>query len=182
MRIEDPDNITRAPDGLPPASQPLWRRDFPIDWPQDEIRSRRQFINLLALTSLAFVVGQVWVVLLSVLRRARGLPPRVAIARVDEVPVGGARLFHYPRDHDACLLVRLADDRFVAFGQKCTHLSCPVIPRPEEGRFYCPCHEGSFDLLTGRPLAGPPRRPLPRITLEVRDGTVFATGLEREAT
>ena len=32
----------------------------------------------------------------------------------------------------------------------------------------CPCHEGYFDLDTGRQIAGPPRRPLPRIMLEVR--------------
>ncbi len=178
MKIEDPDNITVAPDGRPGAEQPLWRRDFSIDWPQDELRSRRQFINLLALTSLAFVAGQVWIAGLSLLRKARGRPPLLDVAGIDEVPVGGVRLFHYPGKGDACVLVRVTSDRFLAYGQKCTHLSCPVIPKPAEGRFYCPCHEGSFDLNTGRPLAGPPRRALPRITLELRAGRIYATGVE----
>jgi arsenite oxidase small subunit len=31
---------------------------------------------------------------------------------------------------------------------------------------------------TGRPLAGPPRRPLTRVVLEVRDGVIYATGVE----
>jgi Rieske Fe-S protein len=178
MRIEDPDNITVAPDGRPPAAQPLWRREFSIDWPQDELRSRRQFINLLALTSLAFVAGQAWIVALSFLRKARGQPPLLDIAAVDDVPVGGVRLFHYPGKDDACVLVRASADRFLAYGQKCTHLSCPVIPKPAEGRFYCPCHEGSFDLNTGQPLAGQPRRPLPRVTVEIRRGRIVATGIE----
>ena len=46
------------------------------------------------------------------------------------------------------------------------------------GRLHCPCHNGWFDLATGRPVAGPPQRPLPRITLDVRDGIIYATGVE----
>jgi Rieske Fe-S protein len=74
------------------------------------------------------------------------------------------------------VLVRLDETTFVAYDQQCTHLLCPVIPRLEEGTLHCPCHEGLFDLATGRPLAGPPRRPLPRIVLEVRGSTVYAVG------
>lgn len=178
MRIDDPDNITAAPDGRPIDEQPLWRRDFSIDWPKDELRSRRNFIGLLGLTSLAFAVGQAWIVCLSVLRKARGKPPLLDIAGIDEIPVGGSRLFHYPEKGDACVLVRVASRQFVAYGQKCTHLSCPVIPKPAEDRFYCPCHEGSFDLRSGQPLAGPPRRPLPRVMIETRGERIFATGIE----
>jgi hypothetical protein len=58
------------------------------------------------------------------------------------------------------------------------HLTCPVIPRVEKGELHCPCHNGIFDLLNGRPLAGPPRRPLASIKLEVRDGKIFAAGIE----
>ena len=76
------------------------------------------------------------------------------------------------------MLTRVAADRFVAYGQKCTHLSCPVIPKPEQNCLRCPCHEGVFDLATGQPLSGPPRRPLPRLKLEVRDAGVFAVGVE----
>jgi Rieske Fe-S protein len=42
----------------------------------------------------------------------------------------------------------------------------------------CPCHEGYFDLESGRPLAGPPRRPLPRVLVEVRGQDIYATGVE----
>ena len=33
--VIDTDEITRAPDGRPLDAQPKWRRDFPIDAPQD---------------------------------------------------------------------------------------------------------------------------------------------------
>ncbi|MGH7505467.1 MAG: ubiquinol-cytochrome c reductase iron-sulfur subunit, partial [Longimicrobiales bacterium] len=60
-----------------------------------------------------------------------------------------------------------------------THLLCPVIAQPERGRLHCPCHNGAFDIETGRPIAGPPERPLPRVRIEVRGDVVYATGIER---
>jgi len=178
--LPDREQITLPPDGRSLAEQPKWRQDFPIDWPQDHYVARRDFTKFMVLTSFAFVVGQAWIVMLSWIKGRRGKFPTVEIATVDTLPVGGAKLFHYPTEIDPCLLVRLSQDEFVAFGQKCTHLSCPVIPRPREGRFYCPCHAGSFDLKTGFPTAGPPRRPLPRILIERRGGKIFATGLAGE--
>jgi Rieske Fe-S protein len=76
------------------------------------------------------------------------------------------------------VLVRTRADALVAYSQKCTHLSCAVVPRVDEGVIRCPCHEGLFDLQTGRPIAGPPRRPLPLIRVEVRGSRIFATGVE----
>ena len=87
--------------------------------------------------------------------------------------------FRYPTDDDPCLLVRLPNNALVAYSQKCTHLSCAVIPDPAKGQLMCPCHNGCFDLEHGGPIAGPPRRPLPRVQLVVRnDGGIYATGVE----
>ena len=80
------------------------------------------------------------------------------------------------------MLVRLADDVVVVYSQQCTHLSCAVVPKPDEGVLHCPCHEGSFDLRSGEPVAGPPRRPLPRIAVEIRGRDVYATGIEWRTT
>ena len=52
---------TVAPDGRPADVQPDWRRDFPIDVPQDDYVARRDFTKFLGLTSLAFLVGQLWI-------------------------------------------------------------------------------------------------------------------------
>jgi nitrite reductase/ring-hydroxylating ferredoxin subunit len=174
----DRDQITIAPDFASPESQPAWRQDFPIDWPLDQYVERRDFVKFLVLTSFALTIGQFWIAGQNWLRRRLGLPEPRRIAALSALPIGGALVFSYPGEHDPCVLVRLGERDLVAYSQKCTHLSCAVIPRPAEGTLHCPCHEGLFDLRSGRPIAGPPPRPLPRILLEVRGGDVFATGIE----
>ena len=100
------------------------------------------------------------------------------IATIDAIPVGTAVAFTYPDEHEPCVLVRLTVNDFVAFSQKCTHLSCAVIPRLDEDSFFCPCHDGRFDLRTGAPIAGPPRRPLTRVVLERRGADIYAVDIE----
>jgi nitrite reductase/ring-hydroxylating ferredoxin subunit len=172
----------RFPDGRPELEQPPWRQDFPIDRPQDHYIARRDYTKFMVLTSLAFVVGQLCIGLKSLMRRAKGQPPIRRIAQIDEIPVGGALSFHYPGKHDPCLLVRPNNETLLAYDQRCTHLACAIIPEVDHGRLHCPCHAGFFDLATGRPTAGPPRRPLPRILLEERDGIIYATGIELRTT
>jgi Rieske Fe-S protein len=168
---------TVGPDGKPLVEQPQWRQDFPIDTAQDNYISRRDFAKFLVLTSGAFAAGQATIAAKSMLSREHVHAP-IAVAKVESLPVGGSKAFVYPEGGRPALLVRVDEETFVAFGQECTHLSCAVVPQPEKGRFFCPCHEGSFDIATGRPLAGPPRRPLTKVSLEVRDGVVYATGVE----
>ncbi|HEV7669014.1 MAG TPA: Rieske (2Fe-2S) protein [Thermoanaerobaculia bacterium] len=175
MNRTDPDELTIAPDGRPLAEQPKWRQDFPVDIPEDQYVARRELIKFLALTSFAFAAGQVWILGKS-LFGGKPAYPEMEVARLADLGVGEFRSFDYPAPGQPKLLVRLAD-RLVAFDGRCTHLSCPVIPQVDRQRFHCPCHEGNFDLTTGRPLSGPPRRPLPRVELEVRDGRVFAVGV-----
>lgn len=178
----DREQITIAPDFAPAESQPAWRQDFPIDWPQDLYVERRDFMKFMVLTSAAFTVGQLWIVVQNWYRKRSGQPAIRRIASVDDVAIGSAVSFTYPDEHEACLLVRLTATEFVAFNQKCTHLSCAVIPRPAEGSFFCPCHEGRFDLRTGRPTAGPPQRPLTRIVLDIRGRDIYAVGIEERTT
>lgn len=172
------DSLSAPPDGRPDDEQPMWRHDFPVDWPQDEYISRRDFSKFMILTSLAFAAGQVYLVVRNAVRTSAGAPPVREIVAVDAVPVGGAVYFTYPNENDPCVLVRTAADHFVAYNQQCTHLMCPVVPQAEQNQLFCPCHHGAFDLATGNPLAGPPPRPLTRILLEVRNGRIFATGWE----
>ena len=172
------EQITIAPDFAPADSQPAWRQDFPIDWPQDLYVERRDFMKFMVLTSAAFTAGQFWIAAQNWYRHRSGQLPLRRIASVDEVAVGGIVSFTYPDEREHCLLVRLSTSEFVAFNQKCTHLSCAVIPRPAEGSFYCPCHEGRFDLKSGAPTAGPPRRPLTRVVLDIRGRDIYAIGVE----
>jgi Rieske Fe-S protein len=190
MKNPDQEKRTVAPDGRPEAVQPDWRRDFPIDTEQDNYVARRDFTRFLGLTSLGFVVGQLWIAFQSWLRQRRGEPPAKAIAQTKpdatgrtELPVlrrGEALTCTYPDENETCLLLWPADaSEPVAYNQHCTHLSCAVVPEIKDGclsgQLHCPCHRGVFDAATGRPIAGPPRRPLTRITLEIRDGIIYAT-------
>jgi Rieske Fe-S protein len=176
--LRDAEQMTMAPDWRPMDVQPAWRTDFPIDWPQDHYVERRDFMKFMVLTSLAFTVGQFWIAAQNWWRRRRGEPEMVAVALTADLPIGGTHLFSYPTAHDPCVLVRTADRRFVAYSQKCTHLSCAVLPQVEAGVIRCPCHDGLFDLASGRPLAGPPRRPLSRVTLQFNGDQIVATGIE----
>ena len=176
-----PDQLSVPPDGRPYHDQPQWRNDFPIDWPQDELVARRDFTKFLVLTSFAFVVGQLWIVFENFARRRKGQPPVKRVTRADAIPIGGSVVFEYPDAHDICILVRTGPQHYVAFNQKCTHLSCAVVPEVANKHFFCPCHNGAFDLESGIPIAGPPRRPLERILLEIRDRELYAVGREVRA-
>ncbi len=175
----DAEQRTTPPDGRPASDQPDWRQEFPIDTVQDNEVGRRNFTTFLVQTSLAFVVGQFCIVAKNQLRSQQEKPAEKAIARLDSIPVGGTLLFQYPGEHDPCILIRPdANGLPIAYDQKCTHLSCAVVPELEQGCLHCPCHHGYFDVETGRAVAGPPRRPLTRITLEIREGVIYATGIE----
>jgi nitrite reductase/ring-hydroxylating ferredoxin subunit len=176
--VADPDRPVVPPDRGSSESQPKWRRDFPIDSGQDEYVSRRELVKFMVLTSGAFVAGQLWLLMKSLVERTSTATPGLAVAAIDELPIGGSKTFQYPAGSPPRLLIRTGAAAFVAYDQQCTHLSCPVVAVFEKNRLHCPCHNGWFDLTTGRPVAGPPQRPLPRVTLEIRNGVVYATGVE----
>ena len=98
----------------------------------------------------------------------------VEVATVNELPVGGYKLFKYPTPDHPCILVHLdGPPGYVAFSQSCTHLMCPVYFDGPMKQFVCPCHEGFFDATDGSVIAGPPRRPLPRYEVAVKDGKIW---------
>jgi nitrite reductase/ring-hydroxylating ferredoxin subunit len=152
-----------------------WRREFPIAWEDEQVVTRRAFAKSLAAACATCAAGS----LLVAGEEARLLAaPAQRIASASELAVGGGRVVAYPGPDDACLLLRLAEDTFVAFAQRCTHLGCPVYFRAGERVLHCPCHEGYFDALDGSVLGGPPRRPLPRVILERRGDELWALGFE----
>jgi nitrite reductase/ring-hydroxylating ferredoxin subunit len=159
---------------------PLWRQEVSIFTADERYVNRRQFAKFLVLTSLGMFVGNVWILVKSWLS---GQPhyPMKPVAGVDEIPVGGAKLFRYPGPEDPCILVRHSATEFAAYSQKCTHLSCAVFYAKESGHLECPCHEGHFSARDGRVLQGPPQRPLPRIVLERRGDRLVALGVDLQA-
>ncbi len=68
---------------------------------------------------------------------------------------------------------------FVAFSKICTHAGCPVgLYRAQERQLICPCHQSTFDVVTGaQPVYGPAARPLPQLPIRMEaDGTFVAVG------
>jgi Rieske Fe-S protein len=156
------------------SDEPIWRRDFPYTSEGEDEVTRREFTKYLVLASAAFATGGGLVSLWASLRTVETGEP-MAIVALDDVEVGASYLFSYPSPKDPAILIRPDGDTLLGFSQKCTHLGCVVFWVDDEEEFHCPCHEGMFDV-GGRPIAGPPQRPLSRIDLEVRDGTIWATG------
>ena len=168
----EPGRGVRVPD-------PVWRQDFPLTSAGEDEVTRREFVRYLVLASGGFAAGNVGIALWSSLRSVNQGEP-TAIVALDQVPEGTAHLFDYPGGADPAILVHLPGGELRAFSQKCTHLGCVVYYQPDRGEMECPCHEGRFDAATGDVLAGPPQRPLGRIDVEVRDGTVWALAARGE--
>jgi nitrite reductase/ring-hydroxylating ferredoxin subunit len=135
--------------------------------------SRRGFNKLLTLGALATAAGALPVAMDGCSKSY----PEIVIAHAGEIPVGGSKVFSYPEDINPCLLLRPDENTYVAYSRICTHTSCPVHYRPEENRIICPCHGGIYSVADGSVLAGPPPRPLPRITLVQRRTEIVAVGV-----
>lgn len=159
------------------SKEPLWKEEFSILTSDERYVTRRQFTKFLTLASLGMFVGNLWILLKSRFAKARQFSG-VAIAQVGEIPVRGVKLFTYPTPQDHCIMVRTSEDEYVAYSQKCTHLSCAVYYSAKNDRLECPCHQGFFSIKDGSVLQGPPQRSLPQITLAQEDGKLFAIGVK----
>ncbi len=84
-------------------------------------------------------------------------PAPMAVAGVGELQVGEVKQFVYNKIPAA--LVRLDEKEYRAFYRRCPHLGCTASWEPENKRFFCPCHNGVFDI-EGKNIAGPPPSPL----------------------
>lgn len=153
------------------------QREFPYDRDEEAQVTRREFCNFLFLTSTALFAGAAGFAAKSVYdsRLEPHFPPKM-IEGASALQPGSALNFYYPNENDTAILVRGASGTYHAYGQKCTHLACPVYYSKQENRLECPCHEAGFDIATGNVLYGPPPRPLDRIEIEVRGDEVWAVG------
>jgi nitrite reductase/ring-hydroxylating ferredoxin subunit len=135
--------------------------------------SRRGFNKFLTLGSLAAAAGAAGVLTAGCSKTY----PTIVVAHAGDISVGESKIFSYPSDVNPCLLLRPAENTYLAYSRICTHTSCPVFYRPEENRIICPCHGGVYSVADGSVLAGPPPRPLPKIELERRGDDLVAVGV-----
>jgi len=159
------------------AATAPFQAEFPYERDEEAQVTRREFCNFLGLTSAALFVGAAGFAAKGALDARESVS--LAAARIDGAETLGPNSslnFNYPTERDSAILIRTADGAYHAYGQKCTHLSCPVYYARDHQRLECPCHEGAFDASTGDVLYGPPPRALDVIEVETRDGQVWATG------
>lgn len=98
-------------------------------------------------------------------------PGRV-LTTLDKLPVGAAVAFTAAGGAPAAL-VRLADDRVVAYSRICTHAGCSVGYDSSARLLVCPCHGAEFDpAKRAQPLpGGPTSTPLQYIDVVVDRAT-----------
>jgi nitrite reductase/ring-hydroxylating ferredoxin subunit len=152
--------------------------EFPYGRDDEAQVTRREFCNFLFLTSGALLVSTGGFAAKAAYDSTRitNFAPMLIEGAAAMQP-GSALNFRYPNENETAILIRARDGQYYAFGQKCTHLTCPVFYAKEADRLECPCHEGGFDVKTGNVLYGPPPRPLDRVVVESRGGEVWATGI-----
>lgn len=160
-----------------PGREPLWKEEVSYRSADERYVTRRQLVKFTVLSSLGMFAGNVWILLRSWLEKERPYPEQ-SIATASELAVGAVKQFNYPGPQDPCLLIHLEPETYVAYSQKCTHLSCAVYYDRDTRHIECPCHNGSFSARTGEVLKGPPPRPLVRIRLARRDDELVALGVE----
>lgn len=150
-----------------------WKKDFPVYQLESTQVSRRDFAKFLCLVSGGLAVGSGYVAI-----KANFFPPDKIVGehfvcKKHELPVGGTRSFVINGSTIPYILIRMENDEFRAYEQKCTHLSCAVFYKPGSGKIECPCHNGLFDAFTDEVLAGPPPRPLSRLAVVIKGEEVY---------
>jgi Rieske Fe-S protein len=92
-----------------------------------------------------------------------------------EVPalrqVGASAVVRRPEDLLDVQVIRL-ETRVAAVWHLCTHGSCEVEVRSDEGVLQCPCHGARFDL-DGEVLRGPATRPLRRFEAVISGDSLY---------
>jgi Rieske Fe-S protein len=100
------------------------------------------------------------------------------VASLGDLKVGDSFVYRTPGG-STVNIARMTDAKdassCVALSSTCPHLGCQVHWEPGNNRFFCPCHNGTFDP-SGKATGGPPGeagQSLPKFPLEVRDGLLY---------
>ncbi|NMR19990.1 Rieske (2Fe-2S) protein [Cellulomonas fimi] len=97
--------------------------------------------------------------------------PGAPLAKLDDIPVGGA-ISATAHDGTPIILAQPTAGTVAGLSAICTHQGCTVAP--ENSELACPCHGSRFALPDGAVLNGPAEEPLPPFAVKVENGEVLA--------
>jgi Rieske Fe-S protein len=151
--------------------------------------NRRDFLSIATWTiggllSLAFgipaliyIIGPAW--------KRTTIQNWISLGSASKVELGTPTLFKAKIQQQTGWIVNeeelsfyvLSDDgrEYTAMSNICTHLGCRIRWIPDQGKFFCPCHNGVFDK-NGNVVSGPPPRPLDRYQVKVENGQIMVLG------
>lgn len=130
---------------------------------QDSYISRRLFLSRLFGGWLAALTGILAYPVTRFLAPAEAPEPIFVLLSASDylsIPPNSTKTFAW--GHKMGIFMRASDQSLRAFKGVCSHLDCNVTYKPEQHRFFCPCHDGWYDE-TGKNIAGPPPLPLERL-------------------
>lgn len=142
--------------------------------------TRRAFLNVLWGGWLAaFLAGSFYAFLKFVFPTLGKEPDFVALSPADfvDIPANSTKPFAW--GGKLGLFYKKSDNSMYALKGVCTHMECNVVYKPEEKKFYCPCHKGWFDE-NGKNIQGPPPKPLEFFDFRIEAGKllVYRKGAE----
>jgi Rieske Fe-S protein len=150
---------------------------------EGECPGRRAFLKCAALAgAIGVLAGVPLLSYVAAPALKKGTTKWIDFGPVDQLKPGGIEMLSYEfMVKDGWLVLPQrgfvwakldSHEKITVFSSTCTHLACNVIWRKEKGIFECPCHSGQFDI-NGRPIAGPPTKPLIAQDHKVEEGKLM---------
>jgi len=128
---------------------------------------RRSFLTHLAMgvgVVASYGTGAAYVLQFLLPRKRKTNYRKLLVASLNKLPKGGSKIFKDLAGREIVLVN--TEKGLKALSTTCPHLGCKVDWEPDNNRFFCPCHDGFFDV-NGNVISGPPPRALDSFKVEV---------------
>jgi len=132
--------------------------------------NRKNFIIRMAMgigLISSFATGALYALKFLVPERKKTRYRKILITSLENLPPNTSKIFHDLSGREIVLVnTGKGLEGLKAISTECTHLGCKVYYQPDKDRFFCPCHDGVFDL-NGKVKSGPPPEDLKQYSVIV---------------